>query len=377
MNVDRKLAAIVFTDIVGFTKIMTESEDKAFSILSSQDRIINPLLTEFKGNLLKKMGDGLLIEFESTVNAVECSIKIQSAIEEHNKDNSENNFKIRIGIHLGDVLKMGDDILGDGVNIASRIEPLAEPGGICITQAVQSSIQSKLKIDSKKIDEVDLKHIVDKYTIYKFPVNIEESEDNSHPIDIESDKIKINYLEKTSTLLSRCVSGFKDVGCKTGLYFASFMVICEVVLIYYILGVYLQIHQDFLDPELIDVERIIFHFIGRFLFFGIAMSYTTGTIKYKVSFEDIRKVIPTLDLIIKRGWYYGKWELKLNQNNKISYVTHGTKFHNYMMTKWWSPFPKLTQSITCLIDGNTIEISGSGSKLKQSINALKKISVNL
>ena len=193
-RIERKLAAIMFTDIVGFTKIMATSEDTAINILKAQDDIISPLLEEYSGNLLKKMGDGMLVEFSSAVDAVECAMKIQSSIKEYNStDNDE--FHIRIGIHLGDVVMLGDDILGDGVNIASRIEPLASPDGICITEAVHQSIKSKLKIDAKRISEVDLRHIDDKYTIYKIP-NVEDDNQSVSDINTLDDKIKINNTKR-------------------------------------------------------------------------------------------------------------------------------------------------------------------------------------
>ena len=167
MPIERKLAAIMFTDIVGFTKIMGDDETTALSILENQQSLINPKVQEHKGTIIKKMGDGLLIEFPSTVEAVECATQMQDSIKSYNTSGSNIEFHIRIGIHLGDIVILGDDILGDGVNIASRIEPLASPDGICITDAVYQSVKSKLKLDAKRIDDVDLKHIDDKYTIYK------------------------------------------------------------------------------------------------------------------------------------------------------------------------------------------------------------------
>ena len=98
-NTKKKLAAVMFTDIVGFTKIMTDSEDTAINILKAQDDIFNPLLEKFSGNLLKKMGDGLLVEFSSAVNAVDCALNIQSAIKEYNQtDGDEFLFPIENGI---------------------------------------------------------------------------------------------------------------------------------------------------------------------------------------------------------------------------------------------------------------------------------------
>ena len=169
MSIERKLAAIMFTDIVGFTKIMGNDETTALSILQNQQSLINPIVDNHKGKIIKKMGDGMLIEFPSTVEAVECATQMQNSIKSYNLSNDNIEFHLRIGIHLGDVVILGDDILGDGVNIASRIEPMANPDGICITEAVYQSVKSKLKLDAKRIDEVDLKNIDDKYTIYKIP----------------------------------------------------------------------------------------------------------------------------------------------------------------------------------------------------------------
>ena len=151
-RIERKLAAIMFTDIVGFTKIMGNDEKTALTILEKQQSLLNPIIQERKGTIIKKMGDGLLIEFPSTVEAVECATQIQAQIKLYNEDNNNIEFHIRIGIHLGDIVVLGDDILGDGVNIASRIEPLASSDGICITDAVYKSVKSRLKLDANRID---------------------------------------------------------------------------------------------------------------------------------------------------------------------------------------------------------------------------------
>ena len=168
---ERKLAAIMFTDIVGFTGIMSKDESAGISILENQESLINPFISKHKGNIVKKTGDGYLLEFSSSVEAVQCAMEMQEAIKEYNSNQDNLEFYIRIGILLGDILIIGNDIIGDGVNIASRIEPLASPGGSCLTEAVYQSVKSKLNISPKRISEVDLKNIDDKYTIYKLPEN--------------------------------------------------------------------------------------------------------------------------------------------------------------------------------------------------------------
>ena len=200
-QIERKLAAIMFTDIVGFTKIMGDDETTALSILENQQSLINPIVKEHKGTIIKKMGDGFLIEFLSTVEAVECATKMQDSIKSYNTSDGNLEFHIRIGIHLGDIVILGDDILGDGVNIASRIEPLASPDGICITDAVYQSVKSKLKLDCKRIDEVDLKHIDDKYTIYKLPKQSDEKVDYKQANEIHFTKIEINSVNNETKIV--------------------------------------------------------------------------------------------------------------------------------------------------------------------------------
>ena len=123
---ERKLAAIVFTDICGFTELMSRDENKAMALLEQQRALLKPIINNFNGEWLKEIGDGVLISFPSAVKAVTCSLEIQRILA-HNPD-----LTLRIGIHIGDVIKKGGDVFGDGVNIASRLEPLAEPGGICV-----------------------------------------------------------------------------------------------------------------------------------------------------------------------------------------------------------------------------------------------------
>ena len=121
-EVNRKLTAILFTDLVGFTEIMRQDERKAMNILKYKRQLLEPIITNHKGKNLKELGDGYLISFPSAIEAVKCAIEIQNTTVEIPALN------LRIGIHIGDIVKRGDDIHGDGVNVASRIQPLASPG---------------------------------------------------------------------------------------------------------------------------------------------------------------------------------------------------------------------------------------------------------
>ena len=138
---ERRLAAIMFTDMVGFTALAQQDEELAIQLLDEQRRIIRGLLTEYKGREVDTIGDGFLVEFASSRDAFRCAVEIQSVLKKWNEQHpAENRVMIRIGIHLGDVIHRGREVSGDAVNIASRIEGLAPPGGICITAQVYASV---------------------------------------------------------------------------------------------------------------------------------------------------------------------------------------------------------------------------------------------
>ena len=151
----RKLAAIVFTDIVGFTELSAKNEPASLELLNKQRKILKPIVEEHGGDWLKEIGDGLLLTFNTNREAVLSSIAIQEAAK------SIPELTLRIGIHQGEVVFQGEDVVGDDVNISSRIEPMANPDGICMTEAVYQSVKSKLDISHQRISEVDLKYIDD------------------------------------------------------------------------------------------------------------------------------------------------------------------------------------------------------------------------
>jgi adenylate cyclase len=156
---DRRLAAIMFTDIVGYTALMGSEEDHAFEVLRKNREIHKKSISEHNETIIKEMGDGILAQFNSAVEAVNCGIVIQKL--------AKNTLsKIRIGIHLGDITFENEDVFGDGVNIASPIQSIADPGGIYITETVQKSIRSKSDIPTKFLGEFVLKNVGYKVKTY-------------------------------------------------------------------------------------------------------------------------------------------------------------------------------------------------------------------
>jgi class 3 adenylate cyclase len=154
----------MFTDIVGYTALMGEDEQKAFELLKKNRSVQRPIIEKFNGRWLKEMGDGVLASFPTVTDAVYCAKEIQETCQDHPELN------LRIGIHLGEVVFEGDDVFGDGVNIASRIEPLSPVGGILVTEAVHNNLINKNDVESIYIGEKQLKNVKKPVKVYQVHV---------------------------------------------------------------------------------------------------------------------------------------------------------------------------------------------------------------
>jgi len=151
-RIERRLAAILAADVAGYRRLMGADETGTAKALREHRAAIDPIVASHGGRIVKTTGDGVLLEFPSIVAAVECAVAVQKVIAERNADLPEDRRMLfRIGINLGDVLIEGDDILGDGVNIAARLEGIAEPGGICISRQVYEQVFGKLAINFREL----------------------------------------------------------------------------------------------------------------------------------------------------------------------------------------------------------------------------------
>ena len=142
MPQSRQLAAIMFTDIVGFTTLMGNDEAKAIELLKKNRELQKPIIEQYNGRWIKELGDGVMASFNTVSDAVNAGIKIQEAC------SVSTDFLLRIGIHLGEVVFENDDVFGDGVNVASRIVSLAEPGGIYVSGKIYAEIKNHKNIES-------------------------------------------------------------------------------------------------------------------------------------------------------------------------------------------------------------------------------------
>ena len=165
----RRLLAVLSSDVVGYSRLMGRDEAGTLSALKAhRQQIVEPKAAQYRGRTVKLMGDGALMEFGSVVDAVRFAVEFQCAMRESNAGVPEDRqILYRIGINIGDIIVDGDDIHGDGVNIAARLQGLAEPGGICVARNVYNQIKGKLDLDLEHLGEKNVKNIAEPVTVYR------------------------------------------------------------------------------------------------------------------------------------------------------------------------------------------------------------------
>ena len=165
----RRLAAIVSADVVGFSRLMGRDESGTLAALKLHLRaLIDPRIAEYGGRIVKSTGDGLLLEFPSVVDAVMCAVDIQRGMAERNADVPvDDRIAFRVGINIGDIIIDGDDIFGDGVNVAARLQALADPGGIFVSRIVRDQVVDKLRYTFEELGPQDVKNIARPVEVYR------------------------------------------------------------------------------------------------------------------------------------------------------------------------------------------------------------------
>jgi class 3 adenylate cyclase len=168
-RVQRRLAAIFAADVAGYSRLTGADEEGTIARLRELRReLIDPAIAEHRGRIVKTTGDGILIEFASVVDAVRCAVEVQRGMATCNTDvPADRRIEFRVGIHLGDVVVEGDDLLGDGVNVAARLEAIAEPGTVCLSGDAYRQVQGKVEITAEDLGEQRLKNISQPVRVYR------------------------------------------------------------------------------------------------------------------------------------------------------------------------------------------------------------------
>src|ERR1700746_1847991 len=169
MSQTRRLAAILAADVAGDSRLMGADEEGTLERLKALRReLLDPKIAEHHGRIVKTTGDGLLVEFASVVDGVRCAVEVQQAMPERNTDvGVDSRIELRIGINLGDVIVEGDDLYGDGVNIAARIEALADPGGVFVSNTVNDQVRDRLPFVFEDLGEQQVKNITRPVRVYR------------------------------------------------------------------------------------------------------------------------------------------------------------------------------------------------------------------
>jgi adenylate cyclase len=185
----RKLTAVLSADVAGYSRLMAEDETATVKTLETYREVMSTLIKQHRGRVIDSPGDNLLAEFTSVVDAVQCAVAVQKEFQARNAELPENRrMEFRIGVNLGDVIEEGERIYGDGVNIAARLEALADPGGICISKTAFDQIETKLPLGYEFLGEQDVKNIpkpVGAYRVLMEPrVTVAEEIEKEKPVPI-------------------------------------------------------------------------------------------------------------------------------------------------------------------------------------------------
>jgi TolB-like protein/Flp pilus assembly protein TadD len=174
-RVQRRLAAILAADVAGYSRLMGADEEGTLAALKAHRReLIDPAIAAHNGRIVKTTGDGALVEFASVVDAVRCAEEIQCSMAERNSNVPEDRqIAFRVGVNVGDIIIDGDDIYGDGVNVAARLEALAEPGGVCISRAARDQVRDKLELSLEDMGEQSVKNIARPVRVFRIVVGSE------------------------------------------------------------------------------------------------------------------------------------------------------------------------------------------------------------
>lgn len=348
VNFDRKEFSMMFTDIYGYSRLMSLDEASALKMLQQHDNLVDEIIASHHGRILKKMGDAVFAVFESATDALNCAITIQNKLKFYNDSPATpTRILVRIGLHKGEVVTRDNDIFGADVNVAARLEPLAEPGGICISEAVYEAVKDSIESKIEKLGDVELKNILQKYVLYKIP---------SLYGDEFVRKQKAASQEKTNPKKSYRIKKITDMPVSTlapmdlALFATGFSAFFLVGLNWFIEGtVNLQSLIHFIKEKPLLIFGLITSLILCVIYF-----YANKTIR--VIFEDIREVDELLEYLVTQIGY----QAPVKVNGQLEFRPSLYQFIMYSARK-----------IRTSVDGNSVIISGNVMFIRKLIRIIK------
>ena len=329
----RKLVAIMFIDIVGFSQMMGQNEDLTLKLLDDYDKLVAPLIKHYSGIILKKLGDGLFCEFSSAVGAVNCAIQIQGALKEYNqKAKKDFSLLVRIGIHMGDVVKKQDDSFGDGVNVAARLEPHAPPGGICISETIYSAVCSHPQFDIFSLGQRKLKNITHKYHLYQVKSGYEVMDDEIRKVVLSTKLTTAGFLDKALKLVHPIRLSNK---LRISIYSILALSIIVTILIFTnVFNLLTPVEKDLPsdDKNVVDQETNAIHSLNIQNIEYLKLS------KSQKFIHDIRNLNNEQDLILflqnkqrEGALTYGKQNDFFNQDNKFVVIFNESEIKTVLL----------------------------------------------
>ena len=195
-SMERKLSTILASDVVGFSKMMASNEESTLEVLRKRRQVIDGVIAEHAGTIFGSAGDSVIAEFASPIKATECAVQIQSKMQAMNEDVPEDQQMVfRVGINIGDVMVSKDNLFGDAVNVAARLESAAKPSGICISKSVFDMVSQKIKVSFEDAGELELKNIANPVQAY-FVIESRGATRYIHHTD--SPQVKVEQAEAAS-----------------------------------------------------------------------------------------------------------------------------------------------------------------------------------
>jgi class 3 adenylate cyclase len=355
----RRLAAIMFTDIVGYSRLMGADEARAMRLLDRHDAILGEQVRAHGGEILKKMGDSVFASFDSATSAVRCAIAIQQALARHNEAaDPQERVAVRIGVHLGDVIERNGDLFGDGINVAARLQPLAKPGGVCISNAVYQAVLKSVDPKPILVGEVELKNIVERHVIYEFPPLYESPVVYSADAQGQSNSqhtlggriIRIDELPPPVSASSHALKGLVITlsALLAGIALAEWLNARDA-------GAQLGLVDTLKN---IDVFRDVFFtgFAAMFLIVSMAMLHLVRPISKRYVFRDIRGVDEWLEwAVMELGW--------CAPSKRGKALQFSPSFLTALMWGW--------MKLSVWVDGNSITIVGPSTFVERLTRTVK------